>query len=72
MEIVSAKERPDRSSENLLQVMKIMKVGVIHYLSGVVVYEVVMENVEVRESGNGQQKSQRQDVAAEHRASRAG
>jgi hypothetical protein len=52
--------------------MKIMKVGVIHYLSGVVVYEVVMENVEVRESGNGQQKSQRQDVAAEHRASGAG
>jgi hypothetical protein len=51
MGIVSAKERPNRGGENLLQVMKILKVGVIHNLSGIVVNEEVMESVEVRKRG---------------------
>jgi hypothetical protein len=53
MGIVSAKEGPNGSGENLLQVMKILKVGVIHNLSSVVVNEKVMESIEVRESGQG-------------------
>jgi hypothetical protein len=64
--IVSAKERPDRGCENLLQVMKILKVGVIHNLSGIVVNEEVMESVEVRKDGKGRQKGQQQDVGPKY------
>jgi len=53
MGVVSAKERPNRGGENLLQVIKILNVGVIHHLSGVVVNEKVTESIKVRESGQG-------------------
>jgi hypothetical protein len=66
MGVVSAKERPNRRSENLLQVMKILKVGVIHNLKGVVVNEKVTESIEVRKSGKGRQKSQQQAVGPEY------
>jgi hypothetical protein len=66
MGVVSAKERPNRRGENLLQVMKILKVGVIHNLSGVVVNEKVTESIEVRESSKGRQKSQPQAVGPEY------
>jgi hypothetical protein len=62
MGIVSAKERPNRGGENLLQVMKILEVRVIHYLSNVVVNEEVMESIEVRKRGQGHQKAQQQEV----------
>jgi hypothetical protein len=42
--------------------MKVLKVGVIHNLSSVVVNEEVMERVEVRKNGNGHQKDQQQDA----------
>jgi hypothetical protein len=66
MGIVSAKKRPDRGSENLLQVMKILKVRVIHDLSVVVVDEEVGERVEVRKSSQGQQKGQGQEVGPQY------
>jgi hypothetical protein len=66
MGVVSAKERPNRRSENLLQVMKILKVGVIHNLKGVVVNEKVTESIEVRKSGKDRQKSQQQAVGPEY------
>jgi hypothetical protein len=66
MGVPSAKERPNRSGENLLQVMKILKVGVIHNLNGVVVNEKVMESIEVRKGGKGRQKSQLQAVGPEY------
>jgi hypothetical protein len=66
MGVVSAKERPNRRSENLLQVMKILKVGVIHNLKAVVVNEKVTESIKVRKSGKGRQKSQRQAVGPEY------
>jgi hypothetical protein len=66
MGVVSAKERPNRGGENLLQVMKILKVGVIHNLFGVVVNEEVTEGIEVRKGGKGHQKSQQQAVAPEY------
>jgi hypothetical protein len=66
MGVVSAKERPNRRSENLLQVMKILKVGVIHNLKGVVVNEKVTESIEVRKNGKGRQKSQQQAVGPEY------
>jgi hypothetical protein len=65
MGVVSAKERPNRRSENLLQVMKILKVGVIHNLKAVVVNEKVMESIKVRKSGKSRQKSQQQAVGPE-------
>jgi hypothetical protein len=59
MGIVSAKERPYRGGENLLQMMEILKVGVIHNLSGVVVNEKVMQSIQVRKSGqNGQESNE--------------
>jgi hypothetical protein len=64
--VVSAKERPHRGGENLLQVVKILKVGVIHNLSNIVVNEEVMESVKVRKGGKGRQKRQRQDVGPEY------
>ena len=66
MGIVSANKGPDRGGENLLQVMKILKVGVVHNLNGVVVNEKVTESIEVRKSGKGRQKSQQQAVAPEY------
>jgi hypothetical protein len=66
MGVVSAKERPNRRGENLLQVMKILKVGVIHNLKGVVVNEKVTESIEVRNDGKGRQKSQQQAVGPEY------
>jgi hypothetical protein len=64
--IVSAKERPDRGGENLLQVMKVLKVRVVHNLSGIVVNEEVMESVKVRKDSKGYQKRQQQDVGPEY------
>jgi len=46
--------------------MKILKVGVIHNLSGVVVNEKVTESIEVRESGEDRQNSQEQGVGPEY------
>jgi hypothetical protein len=66
MGVVSAKERPNRRCENFLQVMKILKVGVIHNLKAVVVNEKVTESIEVRKSGKGRQKSQQQAVGPEY------
>ena len=66
MGVVSAKERPNRGGENLLQVMKILKVGVVHNLNGVVVNEKVMESIEVRQGGKDRQKSQQQAVGPEY------
>jgi hypothetical protein len=66
MGVVSAQERPNRGGENLLQVMKILKVGVIHNLIGVVVNEKVMESIEVRQGGKDRQKSQQQAVGPEY------
>jgi hypothetical protein len=66
MGVVSAKERPNGGGENLLQVMKILKVGVIHNLFEVVVNEEVPESVEVRKGGKGRQKSQQQAVGPEY------
>jgi hypothetical protein len=66
MGVVPAKERPNRGGENLLQVMKILKVGVIHNLSAVVVNEKVTEGIEVRESGKGRQKSHQQAIGPEY------
>jgi hypothetical protein len=66
MGVPSAKERPNRSGENLLQVMKILKVGVIHNLSGVVVNEKVTESIKVRKDGKDRQKSQPQAVGPEY------
>jgi hypothetical protein len=63
--IVSTQERPDRGGKDLFQVMKILKVRVIHNLRGVVVNEEVMESVEVRQDGKGHQKGQQQDVGPE-------
>ena len=66
MGVVSAQERPNRGGENLLQVMKILKVGVIHNLIGVVVNEKVMESIEVRQGGKDRQKSQQQAAGPEY------
>jgi hypothetical protein len=66
MGVVSAKERPNRGGENLLQMMKILKVGVIHNLNGVVVNEKVTESIEVRKGSNDRQKSQQQAVGPEY------
>jgi len=66
MGVVSAQERPNRGGENLLQVMKILKVGVIHNLIGIVVNEKVMESIEVRQGGKDRQKSQQQAVGPEY------
>jgi hypothetical protein len=46
--------------------MKILKVGVIHNLKGVVVNEKVTESIEVRNDGKGRQKSQQQAVGPEY------
>jgi hypothetical protein len=43
-------------------VTKILKVRVVHNLSGVIVNEEVMESVEVRKNGKGHQKGQQQEV----------
>jgi hypothetical protein len=61
--VVSAQKRPDRGSENLLQMMEILKIRVVHNLNGVVVHEEVMENIKVRKGGQGQQKDQQQGVS---------
>jgi hypothetical protein len=61
--IVSAKEGPDRGGENFLQVMEILKVGVIHNLSGIVVNEEVMESVKIRKGGKARQQGEQQDVS---------
>jgi uncharacterized alpha/beta hydrolase family protein len=66
MGVVSAKERPNRGGENLPQVMKILKVGVIHNLNVVVVNEKVTESVKVRKGGKGRQKSQQHAVGPEY------
>jgi hypothetical protein len=66
MGVVSPKERPNRRCENLLQVMKILKVGVIHNLKAVVVNEKVAESIEVRRSGEDRQESQQQAVGPEY------
>jgi hypothetical protein len=65
MGVVSAQKRPDRGSENLLQMMEILKIRVIHNLNGVVVNEEVMESIKVRKGGQRQQKGQQQEVAPE-------
>jgi hypothetical protein len=64
MGVIAAKKRPDRGGENLLQVMKILKVRVIHNLNGVVVNEKVMESIQVGKGSKAQQKSQPQNVGA--------
>jgi hypothetical protein len=46
--------------------MKILKVGVIHNLKGVVVNEKVTESIEVRNDRKGRQKSQQQAVGPEY------
>jgi hypothetical protein len=46
--------------------MKILKVGVIHNLIGVVVNEKVMESIEVRQGGKDRQKSQQQAAGPEY------
>jgi hypothetical protein len=66
MGVVSAQERPNRGSEDLLQVVKILKVGVIHNLIGVVVNEKVTESIEVRKGGKGRQKCQQQAFGPEY------
>jgi hypothetical protein len=50
-------------------VVEILKVRVIHNLSGVVVNEEVMEGVKVRKDGQGHKNSQEQGVGPENRTS---
>jgi hypothetical protein len=60
--IISAQERPDGSSEDLLQVVEVLKIGVIHNLSNVVVNEEIVESVEVRKDRKGRQNEQWEGV----------